>query len=203
MSGTDRQIVTSVGDSTKAPPEYLNRFTVDNATSVTLNDEFYVQNLNFTKDGVLNLIGNKTDITTSITANNMGTISFSGGNARIKTDIGAANARLKEITLGAGVNLNIDAGKALYTTITGPGNVTFAGASNSPELDLGKAGSNLGTVTFGGLTEVRDVYANILNIGANDVTVKNAHGADSTLVAGSVLKIKDGGKVGRVSGLVQ
>jgi hypothetical protein len=79
-------------------------------------------------------------------------------------------------------------------------NVTFAGASNSPELDLGKAGSNLGTVTFGGLTEVRDVYANILNIGANDVTAKNAHGADSTLVAGSVLKIKDGGKVGRVSG---
>jgi hypothetical protein len=65
-------------------------------------------------------IGNQSLILqASITANNMGTISFSGGNARIKTDIGAANARLKEIKLGAGVNLNIDAGKALYTTITG------------------------------------------------------------------------------------
>ncbi|MGV2431867.1 MAG UNVERIFIED_CONTAM: hypothetical protein LVQ98_00215 [Rickettsiaceae bacterium] len=128
MSGTGAQTVIGIDDG-----DYLNRFTMDNATSVTVNNDFGVQNLNFTKDGVLNLQGPVTDIKGSITANNMGTISFSGGNARIKTDVGAANARLKEIKLGTGVNINIDAGKALYTTITGSGNnVTFAGASNSP-----------------------------------------------------------------------
>ncbi|MGV2431868.1 MAG UNVERIFIED_CONTAM: hypothetical protein LVQ98_00220 [Rickettsiaceae bacterium] len=50
-------------------------------------------------------------------------------------------------------------------------------------------------MTFGGLTEVRDIYASRLNIGANDVTAKNVYGADLLLVAGSILKIKDGGKV--------
>lgn len=197
ISGSDKEI-TSVG----AVGRRVNKVIL-NADKAKVTGAFKVNNVDFTKDGVLTITDAanaliNTAITTSAGADT-GTLLVENGDFTLNANVGTDQTRVKAIKMGSGTNkIEVAANKVLNTSILESGNglgvVSFAGASASPNLDIGSEEKPLSSVAFGGAVTFRDAHAQDINVNANAVSFRKANGT-TNLTAGGVATVLDKGYI--------